>query len=69
MKHLSLVFLNGNRLQVINDLRSYYSAYYDIPGAIGSQNEFDLVASVDIINAFFESNDFVFLVRTVDHVG
>jgi hypothetical protein len=69
MRHLGLVFLNNNGLQVVNDLRPCYSAYYDIPGAIGSQNEFDLIAPVDVIDVSFESDDFVFLVRTVDHVG
>ena len=69
MRHLGLVFLNGNGLQVVNDLRPYCSAHYDIPRAIGSQNEFDLVAPVDVIDASLEGDDFVFLVQTVDHVG
>jgi hypothetical protein len=69
IRHLGLIFLNGNRLQVVNDLRLYYSAYCNIPGAIDSQNEFDLVAPVDIIDVSLEGDDFVFLVRTVDYVG
>jgi hypothetical protein len=68
MRHLGLIFLNSNGLQVVNDLRPYYSAHYNVLRAIGSQNEFDLVAPVDIIDASFESDDFVFLIRTVDHV-
>jgi hypothetical protein len=69
MRYLGLVFLNNNGLQVVNNLRPCYSAYCDISKAIGSQNEFDLIAPVDIINASFEGHDFVFLIRTVDHVG
>ena len=69
IRHLGLVFLNNNGLQVINNLRPYYSAHYNIPGTIGSQNEFDLIAPVDIINDSLEGDDFVFLIRTVDHVG
>jgi hypothetical protein len=69
MRHLGLIFLNNNGLQIINNLRPYYNAHCDIPRAINSQNEFDLVAPVDIINASLEGNDFMFLIRTVDHVG
>jgi hypothetical protein len=69
MRHLGLVFLNNNRLQVVNDLRPYCNVYYNILKAIGFQNEFDLVASADVINVFFESDDFMFFIRTVNHIG
>jgi hypothetical protein len=69
IRHLGLVFLNNNGLQVVNNLRPCYGAHYNILETIGSQNEFDLIAPVDVIDASFESHDFIFLIRTVNHVG